>query len=185
MHNQLSDNSVNKEECYRRHLFHKKNNLEENNIQDLEKEFEKYIENCEIPQSTASDIIKLFQTKKTVSDLYYDLLHISSKHAAVEHILNRFKNQDNLDKNKKNSFQILKQFIDTCLDLRSALTALAWQQNDCPAKKLVLLIDDQPHYVKDDIEDIFKTFLPNIGLVVWNSQPLSEQNALHLSYYCL
>lgn len=182
LHNQPSDKPATKEECDR-HLFHVKKDMEVNDFNKLKRNLKNSINNLDIPMSIKLDIIKIFQSRKPVSKYYCDLVHISSKHAALEHILNRLKNQKNQDKNKKTSFQILKQFIDTCLDLRSALTALAWQKNDCPAKKLVLLIDDQPHYVKDDIKYIFKTFLPKMELVVWNPEPLSEQseqNALHL-----
>lgn len=182
LHNQLSDNSVNSvnKEEWDRHLFHVKKDLKVNDFNKLKRNLKSSINKLNIPKSIKSDIIEIFQSRKPVSKFYCDLVHISSKHAALEHILNRLKNQNNLNKNKKISFKILKQFIDTCLDLRSALTALAWQQNDSSAKKHVLLIDDQPHYIVHDIKDIFETFLPKMEIVVWNPEKLLEQNALHL-----
>lgn len=129
----------------------------------------------------ASDNFEFLKNGKTVSEFYYGLLRISGKHAALEHRLNRCLKQKMRNENSEYFFLRLKQFVDTCADLRSALAAWAWQRNDSSTKKRVLLIDDQPHYVKEDITAIFRTFLPTMELVVWDPEQLSKQDPLHLN----
>ncbi|MDH4317554.1 MAG: hypothetical protein OEV64_04115 [Desulfobulbaceae bacterium] len=147
-----------------------------------------YIEKCwDLDQLNLSrsgrQLLKESQTSSSRAKFFYSLCRFSKDYNRVEHDVGARR------ANGKDTFaddvvcdEVRLRFLDTCVDIRRAITA----RSRCAgqkglSRKKILLIDDNPsraNFAKEAGEAI-KKFLPGFTLSIWNpDKRLAKKNSL-------
>jgi adenosine deaminase len=120
-----------------------------------------------------------------LSQFFYGLLRMSCRYDRLEHDMNK-KISDVFTSDTKSLLRTNRQkkFLDFCVDLKRALRVPV---NDKTKNangaanngKLILVIDDRPDLIKDQIKKIQEMFFSDFSIYIW--KPSQKKNELSLS----
>lgn len=119
-----------------------------------------------------------------LSQFFYGLLRMSCRYDRLEHDMNKkISDVFTSDPEPLRRTNQQKKLLDFCVDLKRALRVPIHEKtknaNGAENNELILVIDDRPDLIKDQIEEIRKKFFKNCSLYIW--KPSKEKNEISLS----
>ena len=122
-----------------------------------------------------------------LSQFFYGLLRMSCRYDKLEHDMNKKISDVFTSKLKPlHVINMQKKLLDFFVDLKRALRVPVNEKtkNANGAEnngKLILVIDDRPDLIKDQIKKIQKIFFPNFKIYFWQPKPAHKKDELCLS----
>ncbi|MCK5229636.1 MAG: hypothetical protein KAR13_05185, partial [Desulfobulbaceae bacterium] len=119
------------------------------------------------------------------SEFFYGLLRMSCRYDRLEHDMNKkISDVFTSDPEALRCTNQQKKLLDFCVDLKRALRVPVNEKtknaNDSANNgKLILVIDDRPDLIKDQIKKIQEMFFSDFSIYIW--KPSKEKNEISLS----